>query len=101
MAIKDWIRHVLARFKRVVIYASAVGVIIWFVFFDSYNLVLRIQMHREKAALTKHNEAMRVEIDHLENKLSGRLSDKEVERIARENFNMSRNDEVVYPIVSK
>lgn len=101
MAVKDWIRHVLARFKRVVIIASAFGVVVWFVFFDSYNLVLRIQMHREKAELTRQNEAMRVEIEHLEDKLSGRLSDNEVERIARENFNMSRNDEVVYPVVAR
>jgi cell division protein FtsB len=101
MAISDWIKHVLGRFKRLVIVTSGVAAVIWFVFFDSYSLVMRVRNHREKAVLNESNEQLKTEIDGLESKLSKRLSDEEVERVAREEYHMSKKDETVYPIVKE
>jgi len=101
MAISDWIKHVLRKFRRVVIVASGVAALIWFVFFDSYSLMMRIQNHRDKAFLSEDNQQLQEEIDRLEAKLSKPLTDAEVERVAREDYHMSKEDETVYPLVKQ
>ncbi|NQV73178.1 septum formation initiator family protein [bacterium] len=101
MALSDRIRDVFVRFKRVVLFASGVAIIVWFVFFDSYSLMMRIQLHREKSQLEKANSTLREEISRLDDKVSRRLSDDEVERIAREDYHMSKEGETVYPVVPK
>jgi cell division protein FtsB len=101
MALSDRIRDVFVRFKRVVLFASGVAVIVWFVFFDSYSLMMRIHLHREKSRLEEANSALREEIGRLDEKVSNRLSDDEVERIAREEYHMSKDGETVYPVVPK
>lgn len=101
MAVSNWLKLVVGRFRKVVIAASAIAVIIWFVFFDSYSLIMRIQLHSEKARLQNQNERLREEISLLDEKLSRPLTDKEVERIAREEYHMSRKGETVYPVVEQ
>ncbi len=99
MAFSDFLKKALSRFRRVVIAASSVAAIIWFVFFDSYSLVTRIKLHREKAELTKSNALLRSEMNRLTDILSRDLTPMEIERFAREKYFMSRTDETVYTVV--
>lgn len=74
---------------------------IWFTFFDSHSLVKRIQWHQELARLTEENEALREEIDTLEERLAEPLSDEIIEKIAREEYGMRRPGETVYRVEQK
>jgi cell division protein FtsB len=99
MAFSDWLKHALGRFRRVVIAASGIAVIVWFVLFDSYSLVTRIRLHREKAELIENNTILRNEMARLDEVLSRDLTPNEIERIAREKYFMSRADETVYTVI--
>ncbi|MBT3448103.1 MAG: septum formation initiator family protein [Bacteroidetes Order II. Incertae sedis bacterium] len=101
MALADRLKDIYKRFSRAVIIAGGVAVLIWFVFFDSYNLLARIDLHSEKRVLTSQNEHIRAEITRLEERLKRGLSDEDVERISREEYGMSRVDETVYPVVGE
>jgi cell division protein FtsB len=95
--ISDIKRFFLAR-RRFVLMGLGILAIVWFLFLDSHSLWTRVQLHREHARLSEHNAAMAAEIAELEMKLSRPLTDDEVERIAREEYGMQREDETVYPI---
>jgi len=101
MAFSDWIKDVVVRFKRVVIFASCLAAVVWFVFFDTYSLVMRFQLHRDNSRLEEANQELREDILRLDAKVSRELTDQEVERIAREEYHMSRLGETVYPVVEE
>lgn len=87
----------LAR-RRSFLLGAGVLAILWFLFLDSHSLWTRVQLHREHARLSEHNAAIKAEIAELESKLARPLTDEEVERIAREQYGMQREDETVYPV---
>jgi cell division protein FtsB len=86
------------RMKRWLLAAGAMFLLIWFVFLDSHSLTSRIEWHRERARLERENAVLSAQIADVEARLSRRLSDEEVERIAREEYGMSRPGEVVYRV---
>ena len=75
------------------------SLIIWLLFFDSHSLVSRIQWYQEYRNLAAQNARLQEEIDVLEAELAKGLSDESVERIAREDFGMRRENETVYPVI--
>jgi len=87
------------KLKRYLIVFGAAFLLIWLVFLDSHSLMSRIRWHREHTRLERENAVLRAEIEELQTRLSRPLSDEEVERIAREEYGMSRSGEVVYPVV--
>jgi cell division protein FtsB len=74
----------------------AVLLLIWITFFDSHSLLRRYQWHQELEQLTRENERLRADIDRLQEQLDRPLSDRVVERIAREEYGMKRPGETVY-----
>lgn len=98
--ISDIKRFVLAR-RRLFFLGLGVCAVFWFLFLDSHSLWTRVQLHREHARLSEHNTAIATEIAELETKLSRPLTDEEVERIAREEYGMQREDEAVYPVAAQ
>jgi cell division protein FtsB len=71
---------------------------LWFLFFDSHSLTKRVRWHQEYARLAAENEALRHEIEVLEERLKEPLSDEVIEKIAREEYGMRRPDETVYRV---
>ena len=74
---------------------------LWFTFFDSHSLVKSVRWHQEMARLTEENEALRQEIEVLEERLAEPISDKVIEKIAREEYGMRRPGETVYRVKQK
>ena len=92
------IQNTPSRVKRWIFIAGASFALFWFLFLDSHSLLSRIQWHREHGQLVKENEQLRAQIEDLETRLARPLSDLEIERIAREQYGMTRPGEVVYPV---
>jgi len=101
MAFADRLKDIFERFSRAVFIAVGLAVFVWFFFFDSYNLLSRLDLHAEKRTLRSDNERIQAEITRLEDRLEKGLSNEDVERIAREEYGMSRDDETVYPIIEE
>jgi len=55
----------------------------------------------ERSELSADNEALQARIEALEVKLSAPPSDAEIERIAREDYHMSRPGETIYPVITE
>lgn len=81
--------------------AVGLGLLVWLMFFDSHSLMSRIKWYGEYKSLQSQNEALRSDIEFLEGELEKGLSDESVEKIAREDYGMKRENETVYPVVSK
>ncbi len=92
------IQNTPGRVKRWIFIAAAGFALFWFLFLDSHSLLSRIHFHREYVQLEKENEQLRTQIGDLEARLSRPLTDLEIERIAREQYGMTRPGEVVYPV---
>ena len=92
------IQNTPSRVKRWLLIAGAAFVLFWFVFLDSHSLLSRIRWQRELNRLESENVQLRAQIEDLETRLARPLTDEELERIARENYGMSRQGEVVYPV---
>ena len=101
MSLTHRLRDIFERFSRAVFLLGGVVILVWFVFFDSYNLITRIQLHREKSELRSSNEAMESRIAELRQRVDEGLTDEDIERIAREEYGMSREDETVYPLIEE
>ena len=98
MSLLSRIADRLATYRRGALWAAAAIVLIWVAFFDSHSLLSRLQWHREKAKLQTENAELKADISALEQRLRQPLTDAEIERIAREEYGMSRDDETVYPV---
>lgn len=99
-----FLQHVSAFFQsfRTLLLGLAVAfVAIWVLFFDSHSIATRIQLMAERSELTADNEALQARIDALEIKLSRPPTDAEIERIAREDYHMSRPGETVYRVITE
>lgn len=101
MSWRSLIQNTPGRIKRWLLVAGATFMLLWFVFFDSHSLVSRIRWHQERSRLESENALLKSEIDQLTTQLARPLTDDDVERIAREEYGMTRPGEVVYPVEEK
>lgn len=84
--------------RRWIVGGVLTALVVWVLFFDSHSLLKRYQWHQELDALTQENKKLRGEIQHLQTQLEQPLSDRVVERIAREEYGMKRPGETVYHV---
>jgi len=98
MSLADQLSALASRFRKILIVISASFVVIWVLFFDSHSIFERLQLRAEKSELQADNEVMRAKIARLEEQLSRPLTSQEIEKIAREEYGMSRDGETVYPV---
>ena len=101
MSWRSLIQTMPGQVRRWLLVAGAAFMLFWFVFFDSHSLLSRIRWHQESKKLNSENAQLRSEIDELEAQLARPLTDEDVERIAREEYGMTRPGEVVYRVEEK
>ncbi|MCZ6705765.1 MAG: septum formation initiator family protein [Bacteroidetes bacterium] len=101
MSWRSLIQNMPGQVRRWLLVAGAAFMLFWFVFFDSHSLLSRIRWHQESTKLNSENAQLRSEIDELEAQLARPLTDEDVERIAREEYGMTRPGEVVYRVEEK
>lgn len=85
-------------YRRTILLGIGSLILVWVTFFDSHSLWSRYTFHRQRIELQNENALLKAEIERLEKRLSAPLTDEDVIRIAREEFGMSRESEVVYPL---
>ena len=75
------------------------GLAVWFVFFDTYSLVTRVQLEWRKAELVEEKQQLDLRAEQLRQELD-ELSRQEhaLEKIAREEYGMKKPGETVYKI---
>jgi len=89
----------LIRRSRVLLLFLGAGILaLWVLFFDSHSIASRVQLMAERSDLTAANAVLQERIDTLEVMLSRPLSEAEIERLAREDYFMSRPGETVYSV---
>ncbi|MDZ7691527.1 MAG: septum formation initiator family protein [Balneolaceae bacterium] len=77
-------------------------VFIWFAFIDTYSLWTRYQLSERKENLRQKTQQLEAEAAQLEQKIEDLKSDSSLlERIAREEYGMRKEGEVVYKIREK
>ena len=85
-------------YRRAILLGIGAVILVWVTFFDSHSLLSRYSLHRDKIELEEQNARLKADIERLEERISSPLTDEDVIRIAREDFGMSREGEVVYPL---
>ncbi|MGB1048965.1 MAG: FtsB family cell division protein [Rhodothermales bacterium] len=101
MAFLQNVSAFLEPLRTLLLGLAVVFVAIWVLLFDSHSIVTRVQLMAERSELSADNEALQARIDALEVKLSQPISDAEIERIAREDYHMSRPEETVYRVITE
>lgn len=77
-------------------------VIVWFAFIDSYSLLTRYQLSERKEDLKLKTQQLEAETAELKGKIEDLKSDSALlERIAREEYGMRKEGDVVYRIREK
>lgn len=89
--------HQSALKKRILL-AAGTFLFLWVVFFDSHSVYSRFQMYRQLGQLETENVQLREKITNLELRLTRPPADDEIERIAREDYGMTRPGDRVYPV---
>lgn len=73
--------------------------VVWITFIDTYSIVTRLKLNRDKNDLIRKTEQLQLETKELEKKIQHLKSDPQViEKIAREEFGMKKPKETVYRI---
>ncbi len=101
MALTERISHFVQRSRTLLLGVAIALVAIWVLFFDSHSIATRVQLMAERSALSADNEALQAQIDALEITLSRDPTPQDVEKIAREEYLMSRPGETVYPVITE
>lgn len=88
------------RWKRSWIFYLLTGFILaWFLFFDTYSLMTKFKLERQKKELIQRTEEYQVRSAELEAKIEALENNPELlEKIAREDYGMRKPDETVYII---
>lgn len=92
------LKNLVHDFRRPVLIAIGAAVLVWVTFFDSHSLWSRYSFYQERSTLLEENARLQADIEELEELLAAPLTDEDVIRIAREEYGMSREGEVVYPV---
>jgi len=98
MDLRDQLYHFPGRFWKWILIGVGVFILMWISFLDTHSLYFRFQMYREKSRIEQDTTLIGIKIRDLEERLKRRLTDAEVERIAREQYGMSKDGETVYPL---
>jgi len=85
--------------KKKFLLVAGMFLFLWIVFFDSHSVYSRFQMYRQQAQLESANVVLKEKIANLEARLARPLTDDEIERIAREDYGMTRPGDRVYPVI--
>ena len=85
-------------FRRLLIAVVIVGAAVWFVFFDTYSIRNRRAWQSELQLLEEENTRLRLEISRLQDELAHPPTDEAIEKIAREEYGMRREGDVVYRV---
>jgi len=73
------------------------GGLLWFLFFDTYSVLSRIQYAQERKALELEIQRLSEQLGELEDQINRLESDPALlERIAREEYGMKKPGEVIY-----
>lgn len=88
------------RWKRSYLISTLVGfVVVWFLFFDTYSLLTKVQLELKKKDLIEQTELYREKTVELEEKIEDLQNNPDLlEKIAREDYGMRKPDETVYRI---
>lgn len=78
--------------------AIAVWLLLQFVWFDSYSWVRYRDWQKEHEELLEENARLQAEIIELQALLEAPPSDEVIEKIAREQYGMRREEETVYRV---
>ncbi len=76
----------------------ATWLLLQFVWFDTYSWVRYQQWQLEHEQLVQENEQLETEIQELQKFLQTTPSDELIEKIAREQYGMRREGEIVYRV---
>ncbi|NTW49824.1 MAG: hypothetical protein HGB19_08885 [Chlorobiales bacterium] len=77
---------------------AAIGIAALFILFADYGIVPRIQLEYSRYHLRQELEAEKAHTQQLEEKIKHAQDIDEIERIAREKYNLSKKEETVYII---
>ena len=88
------------RWKRSwIFYLLTAFIAVWFMFFDTYSLMTKFNLERQKKELIQHTEEYQMKTAELEAKIEALENNPELlEKIAREDYGMRKPDETVYII---
>lgn len=88
------------RWKRSwIFYLLTACIAAWFLFFDTYSLMTKLNLERQKKELIQRTEEYRIKTAELEGKIEALENNSELlEKIAREDYGMRKPDETVYII---
>jgi len=77
------------------------SILVWVVFFDSHSIVSRLRWSSELEELKKENAELTAQIQELRLMLEEPVSDERIEELARTQYGMSREGEVIYKVEKK
>lgn len=74
-------------------------IVAWFLFFDTYSLLTKYNLERQKKELIQKTEEYQLRTAELESKIEALENSPDLlEKIAREDYGMKKPDETVYII---
>ncbi len=77
------------------------SLLVWVAFFDSHSVVGRYRWSSELEELKKENAELTRQNRELQEQLDTPVSDEDIETIARTQYGMSKEGEVVYKVEKK
>ena len=88
------------RFPRILLFGGilAIWLLLQFIWFDSYSLIRHQEWKKEYEQLLDENGRLQAEIEQLQTLLQVAPSDEMIEKIAREQYGMRREGEIVYRV---
>lgn len=85
---RSWILWLLTAF-----------IAVWFLFFDTYSILTKMKLERQKKDLVERTEDYRQRTAELESKIEALENNPDlIEKIAREDYGMRKPNETVYII---
>lgn len=85
--------------KSWIFYLLTACITVWFLFFDTYSLMTKFNLERQKKELIQRTEEYQVKTAELETQIEALENNPELlEKIAREDYGMRKPDETVYII---
>jgi len=86
--------------KRSILVSMLIGFVgVWFLFFDTYSLLTKVQLELKKNDLIERTEQYQKQTIELESKINDLEKNPDLlEKIAREDYGMRKPNETVYKI---